>query len=259
MKFKGICLSVGIHASLFFLASQVDVHQSPPKPTPIQVRMATLLSEPEPDELVQPAEPVQPAPSSKPAPPETPAPTPAERQVNKPPSKPADLKKSKKSKQEAPVPDKTPPKKPMVKLNTVLSNASTGSTVSSGDREVGALHAGQANGGPVAGSKRTGGSSNAGKADACRERASQPQPIKKTTIPYPKRAREEGVQGQLVLGLWVDEQGFVTQVKVLRSLSTYLDSQAIQAVRSWKFRPARACGKAVPGQFTLARRFELGG
>lgn len=76
---------------------------------------------------------------------------------------------------------------------------------------------------------------------------------------YPRRARSLGVEGRVVLQLVVGRDGRVEPdgVKVLRSIPA-LDAAAIDAVRQWRFSPARdAAGRAIrvivrlPVQFSL--------
>jgi len=48
-------------------------------------------------------------------------------------------------------------------------------------------------------------------------------------------------------------------VQVQGSVDAALDAAAVAAVKTWTFKPAMRCGKAMAGGvFTLARRFELG-
>jgi periplasmic protein TonB len=95
-------------------------------------------------------------------------------------------------------------------------------------------------------------------ADHCADSVTKPVPIDKVAIEYPLEAREAGLSGRLVLRLHVNAAGEVEDVEVLESVGDALDRPAIEAVKRWKFTPASACGKAVKGTYTLARRFELG-
>jgi protein TonB len=93
----------------------------------------------------------------------------------------------------------------------------------------------------------------------CTEAPSKPEPVAKTEIEYTDQARQDGVEGRLVLEVTVDENGAVTDVSVVNSVDAALDAAAIAAVKQWRFKPAMACGKPVKGgKYRLARRFELG-
>src|SRR5262249_14287719 len=94
---------------------------------------------------------------------------------------------------------------------------------------------------------------------ACTEPPGKPEPTMKTDIEYTEEARAAGVEGRLVLEVTVDADGNVSDVKVISGVAPALDSAAIQTVKTWRFKPAMACGKPVAGgTYRIARRFELG-
>jgi protein TonB len=75
---------------------------------------------------------------------------------------------------------------------------------------------------------------------------------------YPEAAREDGLQGRVQLQLQIDAQGTVTAVQWLqRSGIALLDLAARDAVRAWRFEPARRGGQDVPSSHTVTIRFEL--
>jgi len=94
---------------------------------------------------------------------------------------------------------------------------------------------------------------------ACTEPPGKPEPTLKTDIEYTEEARAAGIEGRLVLKVTVDADGNVTDVQVVSSVDPALDAAAIATVKTWRFKPALACGKPVAGgQYTIARRFVLG-
>jgi len=96
-------------------------------------------------------------------------------------------------------------------------------------------------------------------AGACTEPPGKPEPTLKTDIEYTEEARAAGVEGRLVLEVTVDADGNVTAVKVVNGVDPALDAAAIATVKTWRFKPAMACGKPVAGgTYRIARRFELG-
>jgi protein TonB len=96
-------------------------------------------------------------------------------------------------------------------------------------------------------------------AGACTEPPGKPEPSLKTDIEYTEEARAAGIEGRLVLRVTVDAQGLVSDVAVVTSVDPALDAAAIAMVKTWRFKPALACGKPVAGgQYTIARRFVLG-
>lgn len=96
-------------------------------------------------------------------------------------------------------------------------------------------------------------------AGACTEPPGKPEPTMKSEIEYTEEARAAGIEGRLVLEVTVDDNGNVTDVKVITGVDPALDASAIATVKTWKFKPALACGKPVAGgTYRIARRFELG-
>jgi protein TonB len=73
---------------------------------------------------------------------------------------------------------------------------------------------------------------------------------------YPAIAQTVHVQGVVILEAIIDERGFVKSVSVLRSIPL-LDHAAEEAVRQWRFTPARLNGEAVPVVMTVTVRFML--
>jgi protein TonB len=95
--------------------------------------------------------------------------------------------------------------------------------------------------------------------EACTEPPGKPEPASKTEIEYTEEARAAGIEGRLVLEVTVDADGNVTAVKVITGVDPALDAAAIATVKTWRFKPALACGKPVAGgTYKIARRFELG-
>jgi len=93
----------------------------------------------------------------------------------------------------------------------------------------------------------------------CDEAPSKPEPIFKVEIEYPPSARAEGIEGRLVLRVFVAADGTVSKVDVVSGVEPGLDAGAVASVLKWRFKPSRRCGKAVEGGvYTLARKFELG-
>jgi periplasmic protein TonB len=73
---------------------------------------------------------------------------------------------------------------------------------------------------------------------------------------YPAIARDGHVEGIVILDVIIDERGDVTSTRVLRSV-VLLDQAAVEAVRQWKFTPARLNGEAIPIVMTVTVSFRL--
>jgi TonB family protein len=74
---------------------------------------------------------------------------------------------------------------------------------------------------------------------------------------YSEEARKAKYQGVVVLGLIVDSNGRPRDVRVARSLGMGLDEKAIEAVRQWKFEPAKKDGTPVAVQINVEVSFRL--
>jgi TonB family protein len=72
-----------------------------------------------------------------------------------------------------------------------------------------------------------------------------PQLLREVKPGYTDEARRRGTEGDVVLEIVVRSDGNVGDVKLLRSLGSGLDQKAIEAVRQWKFSPARRMGAPV--------------
>ncbi len=78
-----------------------------------------------------------------------------------------------------------------------------------------------------------------------------PEPLVTTDIAYPIRSV---AYGTVVLEAAVGETGEVTRVRVVRDIVS-LTSEAVRAVKAWKFQPAKLNGNPVPSQVTVAVTF----
>src|SRR5690348_11342511 len=54
-----------------------------------------------------------------------------------------------------------------------------------------------------------------------------------------------GLQGDVIVEITIDEQGAVTQTKVLQSLRDEIDEKVVATLRNWRFRPATVDGVAI--------------
>jgi periplasmic protein TonB len=83
-----------------------------------------------------------------------------------------------------------------------------------------------------------------------------PTKIKHVAPLYPSIAQSNRVQGTVILEAVINEQGEVSQVRVLRSVPL-LDEAAMNAVRQWRFTPTLLNGQAVPIVMTVTVSFQL--
>jgi len=75
---------------------------------------------------------------------------------------------------------------------------------------------------------------------------------------YPFSARKRGIEGRVTLKVVVDQTGGVTSLSVLNSSGhAGLDDAAVEAVRHWRFVPARRRGEAASGEAIVPIDFRL--
>ena len=74
---------------------------------------------------------------------------------------------------------------------------------------------------------------------------------------YSEEARKAKYQGTVVLYMIVGPDGRARDIRVVRSVGMGLDEKAIDAVRTWKFEPARRDGQAVAVQINVEVSFRL--
>jgi TonB family protein len=79
-----------------------------------------------------------------------------------------------------------------------------------------------------------------------------------TDPPYPRRAKEDGVEAALELRILVDERGRVEKIEVLGAPPGYGFEAALEsASREWRFEPAQLGGVPVPEWVRMPYSFHL--
>lgn len=76
---------------------------------------------------------------------------------------------------------------------------------------------------------------------------------------YPEEAREEGLEGDLLLEVTVSPEGTVTDVKVIRGVAEcpQMEENAVNAVKEWLFEPSQLNGKPIMSQVLIPIEFNL--
>jgi len=75
---------------------------------------------------------------------------------------------------------------------------------------------------------------------------------------YPEVAKENNIQGRVIVRFCVTAKGGVSQVSILKGVDPELDAEAIRVVNSLPaFRPGRQGGKAVPVWYMVPITFTL--
>jgi periplasmic protein TonB len=84
-----------------------------------------------------------------------------------------------------------------------------------------------------------------------------PRLLREVKADYTEDARRRSVSGDVVLEIVVRRDGTVGDVKILQGLAGGLNDRAVQAVRQWRFTPARRQGAAVDVVVEVAVEFKL--
>ena len=80
----------------------------------------------------------------------------------------------------------------------------------------------------------------------------------KKNLRYPAEAKKAGTQGRVVVQFFVNKDGSISNVKVLRGVDPALDAEAIRLVNSMpKWKPGMQKGKAVTVKYTVPVLFSL--
>ena len=86
-----------------------------------------------------------------------------------------------------------------------------------------------------------------------------PRPVQRSAASYPKRARRNGIEGEVTLSMLIDLRGTVLDVVVIDSEPPRVfDQSAIEAVKTWRFQPGEYEGKPVSVRVSQTLRFKLG-
>ncbi len=80
--------------------------------------------------------------------------------------------------------------------------------------------------------------------------------IRRVDPVYPQMARIARVSGTVILQVIVDEEGNVSEVKVLQG-NPLLTDEAVRAVRQWKYSPTLLNGEPIPVTATVTVNFTL--
>jgi TonB family protein len=86
---------------------------------------------------------------------------------------------------------------------------------------------------------------------------SPPKAIYQPEPEFSESARAARYQGSATLGLIVSAEGKPTKILILRPLGAGLDAKAVQAVQTWKFKPAEKEGQPVRVEIAVEVSFHL--
>lgn len=82
-----------------------------------------------------------------------------------------------------------------------------------------------------------------------------PVPVRTVPPDYPPDLRRDGVSGLVMVKCSIDEQGNVTETTVEKSSHEAFEKPAMDAVKKWKFKPAKQDGSPVAIKVTIPIKF----
>jgi protein TonB len=85
----------------------------------------------------------------------------------------------------------------------------------------------------------------------------EPVPIKRVEPKYPELAQRAGLEGKVWVKIWVDKEGKVKQVVVLKSDAEIFNEPAVEAAKQWVFTPAYMNNGPVAVWVSIPFRFKL--
>ncbi|MFT3869075.1 MAG: energy transducer TonB [Nibricoccus sp.] len=85
----------------------------------------------------------------------------------------------------------------------------------------------------------------------------RPTPVKTPPPEYPANLRRDGVSGVVAVKVEIDESGIVTNCSVSKSSNPGFEQAAVNAVKGWKFTPAKKDGAPVKISLVIPIKFSL--
>ena len=84
-----------------------------------------------------------------------------------------------------------------------------------------------------------------------------PVPVKTPPPRYPDSLKREGVSGVVAVVIVIDEKGAIISSSIAKSSHAEFERPALEAVKNWKFKPAKKDGNPVKVRVTIPLRFNV--
>jgi periplasmic protein TonB len=92
---------------------------------------------------------------------------------------------------------------------------------------------------------------------AVAEETEAPVPVRMVPPKYPHEMRKEGVGGVVTVTCIIDESGNVTEPVVQKASHDAFVKPALEALKKWKFKPAKRGGTPVPLKVSIPIQFSV--
>jgi protein TonB len=84
-----------------------------------------------------------------------------------------------------------------------------------------------------------------------------PVPVKTPPPKYPESLKRDGVSGVVAVVIVIDEKGGIMSSSIAKSSHPDFERPALDAVKNWKFKPAKKDGATVKVKVTVPLRFNV--
>jgi len=84
-----------------------------------------------------------------------------------------------------------------------------------------------------------------------------PVPVRTVAPKFPEEMRRNGSAGLVTVSCLIDEKGNVTEPKVVKSTNDAFSEPAVEALKKWKFKPAKKNGEAVAIRVNIPVQFNV--
>jgi TonB family protein len=90
-----------------------------------------------------------------------------------------------------------------------------------------------------------------------KEGVKYPQSVYTPEPEFSEKARRAKYQGTVILNIVVDKEGNVSRIKLVRPLGMGLDENAMEGLKTWRFKPATRNGQPVAVEMNIEVAFNL--
>ncbi len=84
-----------------------------------------------------------------------------------------------------------------------------------------------------------------------------PQVLSEFRAPYPKEAKDKGIEGNVILDILIDESGKVRSANFISGPGFGLNEAALASIKNFKFRPAKIENRTVAVKIRYSIKFVL--
>lgn len=84
-----------------------------------------------------------------------------------------------------------------------------------------------------------------------------PVPVRTVAPKFPDDMKRLGTSGLVTVSCMIDEKGNVTEPKIVKASNDAFSEPAIEALKKWKFKPAKKDGEAIAIRVNIPVQFNV--